>query len=139
MFSYKSDKREFLGWLCSGNDWASVCPWEGVIDCLFALILAVMDLIISIVASMELHFGFVLETVFTTQGYFCFCWVVLTQVKVFSDPRTMQWVLGVHEKLGEAMGGADVPKRTTPYIWIMFLHSSMSQRFRVFFMFTSKS
>lgn len=43
------------------------------------LVLAGVEVIFFIVASMGLYFGFVLKTGVITQGYFCSCWTELTQ------------------------------------------------------------
>ena len=47
------------------------------------LVLAWIELIFFIVASMRLCFGFVLETVLIIQGCFRYCWAVLTQSRPF--------------------------------------------------------
>ena len=70
-----SDIQRCQNWGCSGN----IISTPSFINILGVLVLAGVELIFLIVASMGLSFGFVLETVLITQGCFSYCWAVLTQ------------------------------------------------------------
>ena len=68
--------------------------------------MAGIELIFFRVASVGLCFGFVLETVLITQGYFLVAEQGLHRVKAFSVPHPTPPVsrLGVHKELGGGHG-----------------------------------
>lgn len=68
---------------------------------------------------MGLHFAFVLETVLTMQGYFCYCWAVLTghQGHFCLHTTTPESWTRVQKKLGGDTAGTAEPTdhRDIPY------------------------
>ena len=75
------------------------------------LVLAGIELIFSIVASIGLWFGFVLKIVLITQGCLSYAEQRLYRVKAFSAPHTTPPAsrLGAHKKLGRDTAGTADP------------------------------
>ena len=95
-------------------------PWANILvnsSLKIYVVLAGIELIFFIVASMGLCFGFVQRTVLITQGCFRYCWAVLTQSQGLfcSSPTPSAGGLGVHKKLGGDAAGTADPNRPKGY------------------------